>query len=105
MSSDSEKFIRWIAKDKIAKVSHEASLLEVLIKDKVPINHTCGGNGTCGTCVVIVDEVNFLSQRNELEQEMALDRGFSANERLSCQVLASEIIDKKISIKIPISSL
>ena len=105
MSTDHEKFIRWTASDKIARVSHDTSLLELLIKDKASINHTCGGYGTCGTCVVTIDGAHILSERNNIEFEMATDRGFAENERLACQVLASEVIENKLSVKIPISNL
>lgn len=105
MSSDNEKFIRWTANEKVAKASQEASLLDLLIRGKAPIQHTCGGYGTCGTCRVMVDQAHLLSPRNEIEQEMAQDRGFIETERLACQVIAQEVIDHKLVVKIPISNL
>lgn len=106
MAAESEKFINWTPDTQIAKASQGQSLLDHLIRLKVPINHTCGGNATCGTCVVHIENANsIIGSRNELEEEMAQDRGFHDYERLACQLDAREIYEKKISIKIPISHL
>ncbi len=65
----------------------EKSLLELALKNKIHINHECGGMGTCGTCrVVISDEKSLLQKRNFIEREMAADRNFKSDERLSCQI-------------------
>ena len=63
------------------------TLLETLLRAKIDIDHVCGGNGTCGTCRVFVEKSGELSPiRNEIELEMAQDRGFTNFERLSCQI-------------------
>ena len=68
--------------------SGEISLLEIAIRERLPLSHSCEGNASCGTCrVVILNDVE-LPERNELEQDMAIDRGFKPQERLACQVLA-----------------
>lgn len=65
----------------------ESSVLELAIEKGIEISHSCGGHGTCGTCRVFVEKsVDKLLPRNEIELEMAEDRGFSENERLSCQI-------------------
>lgn len=68
-------------------VSHkDQSLLDVAIRNKIPLNHTCGGHGTCTTCLVhVVEGLDKLNPRNEVEAEMAQDRHFEAHERLACQ--------------------
>lgn len=67
----------------------ESTLLETLIEAKVEISHSCGGMGTCGTCRVIVHQgANLEIDRNEVEAEIANDRGLRENERLSCQIPA-----------------
>ncbi len=54
----------------------------------IPLNHTCGGNGTCGTCLIhVLKGLENLEPRNEIEAEMAADRGFTESERLACQIL------------------
>lgn len=63
------------------------SVLDLALKLKIEISHSCGGHGTCGTCRVFIDSIP-LAARNEIEAEMAADRQFADNERLSCQVEA-----------------
>lgn len=63
------------------------SVLDVALRCGIEINSTCGGHGTCGTCLVEVCEgLSELSPRNEIESEIAEDRGFQENERLACQM-------------------
>jgi len=83
-------------------MTHGVSLLEGLLANKIEIDHSCGGFGTCGTCRIELQE-SFPAEaqgamvRNEVETEMALDRGFSEQERLACQTL----VICAMKIKIP----
>jgi 2Fe-2S ferredoxin len=80
----------------------EQSLLQYLIDQDIEISHSCGGMGTCGTCRVIVTAgLDKIGDRNEVEQEMATERGFEKTERLACQnawhpQLRIQIPEKKI---------
>jgi 2Fe-2S ferredoxin len=68
-------------------VKDETSLLEVLLNNKIDIDHSCGGMGSCGTCRVITKNLPLANHpRNEIENERAQDLKFSDNERLSCQL-------------------
>jgi len=69
-------------------VSHkDQSVLDVAIRSGIGIDHTCGGNGTCGTCLVhVVQGLEKLGERTEAEAEMASDRGYKDDERLACQI-------------------
>jgi ferredoxin, 2Fe-2S len=68
--------------------AHE-TVLEFFLSSGVQIDHSCGGNGTCGTCRIIVENFeDSVPERNEVEREMAEDRGLAPNERLSCQLPA-----------------
>jgi 2Fe-2S ferredoxin len=70
----------------IVSASHGQTVLEAILMSKLEIPHSCGGMGTCGTCrVFVLDHSQSLSEPEELEREMAQDRGFSKAERLSCQ--------------------
>lgn len=71
----------------------ERNLLDLAISHNWPVEHSCGGNGTCGTCcVIIVEGLERLPPRNEVEEEIAADRGFLPEERLACQLdLASKM--------------
>ncbi len=74
------------------------SLLENLLESRVEIDHSCGGNGTCGTCCVqVIEGIENFSEMGELELEMKFDRGFKPSERLCCQ----SYITGAVKIKIP----
>ncbi|AHZ85586.1 fdx [Bdellovibrio bacteriovorus HD100] len=101
VSSKSGKIISFLPENIDVSVSQkDHSVLAVAIRAKVPLNHTCGGNATCGTCrVLVVKGLEKLPPRNELEQEMAEDRGFQPFERLACQI---EPVDG-LTVEIPLS--
>lgn len=68
-------------------VSQNSSILDAALEAKINLNHSCGGNGTCGTCLIIIQKgLENCSPRNEIEKEMADDRGFAPHERLACQL-------------------
>lgn len=68
-----------------------ASILEIAVENSVEIHHSCGGMGSCGTCRIrLLSEKGALPARSETEAEMAQDRGFESDERLSCQVVFPE---------------
>jgi 2Fe-2S ferredoxin len=65
------------------------SVLEVALANNVPLNHSCGGMGSCTTCLVLVEKgLSEIGPRNELEEEHARARGFEDQERLACQISA-----------------
>lgn len=88
VSSKSGKFISFLPGNNDVLVSQkDQSVLDVSIRAKVPLNHTCGGNGTCGTCrVFVLQGLDKLGPRNDIEAEMAEDRAFQDSERLACQI-------------------
>lgn len=71
----------------VVYASHKtATILEAALDSGYELEHSCGGNGTCGTCLVIVEKgLEKMGHRDELEQEMANDRSFLPQERLCCQ--------------------
>ena len=86
--------------NKIVEASHGESILEAALKSKIPLDHSCGGFGTCGTCRIFVKEgLEQLDDRNEIELEMAADRGFGPQERLACQTLpcAGLVIERPLT--------
>lgn len=86
-ATKSGKYINFLPEHRHVVVSQkDHSILDVALREGIEINHTCGGNGTCGTCLVhVVEGLEKLGPRNEIEEEMAQDRGFKAHERLACQ--------------------
>jgi len=78
--------IKFLPANITANFSGEASVLEVALKNKVVIDNSCGGSGSCGTCrVKVLAQLGALGPRTEVEQAMAIDRNFTDDERLSCQ--------------------
>ena len=74
------------------------NLLELLNAQKVGINQSCGGFGTCTTCRVLVNQTDSpIHKMNETESERSVERNFEPDERLACQI---EIIDN-LAITIP----
>lgn len=72
------------------------TVLEACVRNKIDLSHSCGGFGTCGTCrVVVVQGLEKLSARNEIEAEMAADRTFEDRERLACQTIPFDGLELK----------
>jgi 2Fe-2S ferredoxin len=81
------KSIHFLPFDKRCTFTHESSVLEVALKNGIEIPHSCGAMGSCTTCRVLVESSpSALPPRNELEQDIADMRGFTDQERLSCQL-------------------
>jgi uncharacterized 2Fe-2S/4Fe-4S cluster protein (DUF4445 family) len=77
-------------------VAKGENLLRAAMGAEVHISATCGGQGTCGKCRVIIEEGNpkILSIPDFSQEE--LDKGYT----LACQVEVTE----DISIRIPVES-
>lgn len=81
------KSIHFLPHDIHATFKNEDSVLEVALKNGIEIPHSCGAMGSCTTCRVLVESSpGALPERNELEQDIADMRGFTDQERLSCQL-------------------
>lgn len=77
----------------------EESLLNLALRLKIPLSHSCGGMGTCGTCrVLIVKGEEDLTPPNELENELRQERHFLPSERLACQILVEPHFNLEIQI-------
>lgn len=84
------------------EADEQLSVLENLKANKIPINNSCEGMGTCTTCRVFVhSELSLLKEPNEIETEAIAERAFAQNERLSCQLE----FEGKLEIEIPRSNL
>jgi ferredoxin len=64
------------------------TILDIAVENSVEIAHSCGGMGSCGTCRIRLHaDSGLVPAVEEVEAEMAIDRGFLADERLSCQIV------------------
>jgi ferredoxin, 2Fe-2S len=85
------KTVVFLPQKKKCSFDGSPSLLEVAVANNLPLNHSCGGMGSCTTCLVHVkDGLNLLHPRNEVEREHAQMRGFQPYERLACQTGAED---------------
>jgi len=76
--------VRYIDETISIKTSPDLSLLENLVKAKVPIGRSCNGEGICTTCRVIIHKGD-VTQVEGIEEQRIQERGFNHNERLACQ--------------------
>lgn len=98
MRDSSKKSFLLLPENRNVGTSHGETILEALLREKIEINHSCGGMGTCGTCrIILIKNIDKISPPTELELDMAIDRGFLENERLACQSCAGD----KLQIKKP----
>lgn len=59
------------------------SILKIAIDNGVPVEHACGGNGFCTTCLCKVTKgMEHLNARNDREENMGIS---SDPYRLGCQ--------------------
>ncbi len=70
----------------VIRVSQSETILQNLLNAGVIIDHSCGGNGTCGTCrIKIENNLCQMSPPNEVEADLRSELPFDENERLACQ--------------------
>lgn len=68
------------------KSLNPVTLLAIFNANKVSINQSCGGNGTCGTCrVEILHNSDLIQPPSEYEREAIQELTLKSSERLSCQ--------------------
>lgn len=75
------------------------SILQVALKHKIPIYHTCGGNCSCSTCrVLVIKGHENLSTMDEMEAQVLDSFDLKAPHRLGCQAL---VIGGTVEVEIP----
>ena len=74
---------------KVESNGASSSLLDVSIQHKIPHLHECGGRGRCTTCRVrVLDGIQNLSPRTQLERTSSHARKWDSSIRLACQAYA-----------------
>lgn len=93
----SRKTLLIVENDALIEFSAGDNLLDTLNANNISTSQSCGGNGSCTTCLVLVlDGLENCSDRTELELERALERGFQPSERLACQTQINDRLKIKI---------
>lgn len=68
---------------KTVDADHGKTILQIALDSGIPMEHACGGNGFCTTCMCKVkDGMQNLSPRNDREENMGITED---PDRLSCQ--------------------
>lgn len=76
-------------------LNSQLSVLEQLKNNQIPIAHSCGGFGTCGTCQILISSgFQYFLPPDELEQEWQIEREHPINQRLSCQSILKDAINQ-----------
>mgnify|MGYP001320380255 CR=1 FL=1 len=69
-------------------------ILQIALDNGVSIEHACGGNGFCTTCLCNVKKgMENLSDRNDREENMGI---MDDPERLSCQAEAEGDVEIEV---------
>lgn len=69
--------------EKIVEGKEGETLLKIAINHAIPMEHACGGNGFCTTCMCRVRSgMQHLSERNDREENMGITQD---PYRLGCQ--------------------
>ncbi|MFA6039606.1 MAG: 2Fe-2S iron-sulfur cluster-binding protein [Candidatus Peribacteraceae bacterium] len=70
------------------------TLLQIALDNQIPMEHACGGNGFCTTCLCKVKAgAENLTPHNDREQMM----GVEGDDRLGCQATANGDVAVDIS--------
>lgn len=80
--------VRFLPENTEITVNNGTTLLEAAKKAQVTLSHSCGGQGMCTSCRVIVQagEEN-LSRVGRNERDMLTETDLAQHHRLACQTL------------------
>ena len=79
---------------KTVETADGATILQVALDNGVPMEHACGGNGFCTTCMCKVKKgMENLSPRNDREENMGV---VEDPDRLSCQAQVQGDIEVEV---------
>jgi ferredoxin, 2Fe-2S len=86
-----QKCVLFLPANKSVAFRPGETVLDLSNRVGMGIETSCGGMGTCGACRIFIEKsAEPLPERNMLEQEMADYRDYQPNERLACQIEASD---------------
>lgn len=98
------KFIQFDGTENVVDASDGTTVKDAALDNLVPgIDADCGGECSCATCHVIVDNawIGVVGKPSEQEESMLdLNPDREANSRLSCQIKVTEQLDGLV-VQIP----
>lgn len=72
------------------------SILQIALDSDIPMEHACGGNGFCTTCMCDIEQgMGSLSPRNEREENMGV---MEDPKRLGCQSVVEGESEVKVRL-------
>ncbi len=91
----SECTIKFLPHDRAITVSSGESLIRAALQAGVHINASCGGEGVCGKCRVLVEKGSVSGGISERISKEDIDKGY----RLACLVKVNEDIEVRIPVE------
>ncbi len=88
--------VTFLPMDRVFQVEDGDNLLEAAMRAGVHINASCGGNGACGKCKVVVREGNLFSPPHQAISPEEYEKGV----RLACR----SVIHSDVTIEVPLES-
>lgn len=93
--------VKFHPKGKEVSVPSETRLLDAAMEIGLKVRHVCGGQATCGTCRVMVEEgQEFLSPPTPRECHLLGDERIQSCFRLSCQ---ARILEGDVVVRVPLN--
>jgi len=88
--------VHFLPDDVIIEVESGTNLLQAAMSAGVHINASCGGEGVCGKCRVIIEEGEIESSRSSLLSEEDYQAGY----RQACESL----VQSDVTVRVPVES-
>lgn len=92
----SDVIIRFMPHEKEIKVPSGTNLIRAAMEAGVHINASCGGEGVCGKCRVLIEEGSVEGGGQDRLRPEDLEKGY----RLACQ----SIVNENITVRVPVES-
>jgi 2Fe-2S ferredoxin len=91
-------YIVFILEDQVEKIvnfSENQTVLQVAEENNIPLHGNCEGFGICGSCHVIIENLNDKLPAISDKENDALDNahGITIKSRLACQIVLNESLN------------
>ncbi len=76
--------------NRVIDADPDKTLMKNLLQNNIPVASSCGGDGICGKCKMMVITTTGLEPPDELEKKTLAKNNAETGERLSCQIKLTE---------------